>query len=139
MTTSNVVQLKDATIQNTDFRRVLVTGAHSQLVVMSVLPGEDIGDEVHEVDQILYVVDGQGQASLDGQSTAFEAGAMIWVPASTRHNIINTGQKPLRLFTVYAPPEHADGTVHATRADADKAEAAEAALHDISAVPEPGP
>jgi mannose-6-phosphate isomerase-like protein (cupin superfamily) len=115
-------ELKEVAKDNDDFRRVLFTGAHSQLVIMALAAGEEIGEEVHEVDQILYAVDGEGEAFLDGQRKSFEKGDAIAVPAGTRHNIRNTEKKPLKLFTVYAPPQHPAGTVHHTRADALAAE-----------------
>jgi mannose-6-phosphate isomerase-like protein (cupin superfamily) len=115
--------LKDAAKDSDDFRRVLFTGTHSQLVIMALPPREEIGEEVHDVDQILYAVEGEGEAFLDGRRKSFEKGDVVAVPAGTRHNIRNTGKKPLKLFTVYAPPQHPAGTVHHTRADAAAAEA----------------
>lgn len=104
---------------NTFFRKELVTNEHSQLVLMSVEPGDDIGEEVHdEVDQMLVFVDGTGEAVLDGQRRPVQADALVIVPAGTRHNFINTGSTPLKLFTIYSPPEEAPGTVHETKADA---------------------
>ncbi len=104
---------------NDFFRRVLYTGPHSQLVVMSIPVGDDIGEETHaNTDQILFVVDGEGQAILNGQVQPAEEHSVIFVTAGTRHNIKNIGHKALKLFTVYAPPEHAEGTVHKTKEDA---------------------
>jgi mannose-6-phosphate isomerase-like protein (cupin superfamily) len=103
---------------NKDFRRVLYTARHCQLVVMSLEPREDIGAEVHMLDQFFRVEAGQGEAELDGVRTAIRAGFAVIVPAGARHNIINTGAEPLRLCTLYAPPNHRDGGVHPTRADA---------------------
>jgi mannose-6-phosphate isomerase-like protein (cupin superfamily) len=103
---------------NKDFRRVLYTARHCQLVVMSLEPREDIGTEVHMLDQFFRVEAGQGEAELDGVRTAIRAGFAVIVPAGARHNIINTGAEPLRLCTLYAPPNHRDGVVHPTRADA---------------------
>ena len=116
-------ELKEIAQDNDDFRRVLFTGAHSQLVIMALAAGEEIGGEVHAVDQILCAVEGEGEALLDGRGLSFEKGDAVAVPAGSRHIIRNTGQKPLKLFTVYAPPEHAAGTVHRTKADALAAEA----------------
>lgn len=110
--------LKEIAKDNEDFRRVLFTGAHSQLVVMALKPGEEIGEEVHVVDQIFYAVEGEGEAVLDGKADTFEKGEGVAVPAGVRHNIRNTDKKPLKLFTIYAPPQHPAGTVHATKADA---------------------
>jgi mannose-6-phosphate isomerase-like protein (cupin superfamily) len=124
------VDLKDAAKDSDDFRRVLFTGAHSQLVIMALPPGEEIGEEVHDVDQILYAVEGEGEAFLDGRRKSFEKGDVVAVPAGARHNIRNTEKKPLKLFTVYAPPQHTAGTVHHTRADAVAAEAMAGPLLD---------
>ena len=109
------------------FPEVLATGPHSQVVVMSIPPGEDIGAEVHEtVDQGLVVVAGEGAAILNGERTPIGPGWLVQVPAGTHHYLVNTGATDLRLYTVYAPPQHAPGTVHATKADAEAAEAGEA-------------
>jgi mannose-6-phosphate isomerase-like protein (cupin superfamily) len=111
---------------NDAFRREVATGRHSQIVVMTIPPGEEIGEEVHqENDQLLVFVDGQADAVLDGKTTRVTPNDLVLVPAGTVHNFINTGQTPLRLVTVYAPPEHAPGTVHQTRAEAEAAEAQE--------------
>lgn len=115
-------ELKEVAKDNNDFRSVLFTGIHSQLVVMALPPGEEIGQEVHEVDQIIYAVAGEGEAFIDGRWTPFEKRDVVAVPAGTVHNIRNTGTKQLKLFTVYAPPQHAAGTVHHTKADALAAE-----------------
>jgi mannose-6-phosphate isomerase-like protein (cupin superfamily) len=104
---------------NDDFRQVLYTAKHCQLVVMSLKPGEEIGAEVHKLDQFFRVEEGVGEVVLDGARTAIRAGFAIVVPAGANHNIINTGSKPLKLYTVYAPPNHRDGVVHHTRADAE--------------------
>ncbi len=110
---------------NEYFRKVLFTNKHSQVVLMSVKPGEDIGLEVHHVDQILVFVQGQGAALVGGEEKQVTAGDMVDVPAGTEHNFTNTGTEDLRLYTVYAPVEHADGTVHKTKAEALAAEAQE--------------
>lgn len=113
----------DATRDNTDFRRVLSTGPHAQLVVMSIPGGEEIGEEVHDdVDQVLSIVEGSGEAVLDDVATPVGGGDLVLVAAGTKHNVRNVGTGDLKLYTVYAPPEHADGTVHRTRADAEAAE-----------------
>ena len=110
---------------NDAFRREIATGEHSQVVAMTIPSGEEIGEEVHEEnDQLLVFVDGEGEAVLDGKSSPVGPNDLVLVPAGTRHNFINTGGGPLRLVTVYAPPEHAPGTVHQTKAEADAAEAA---------------
>jgi len=104
---------------NSDFRRVLYTGGQLQLVLMSIEPGEDIGEEVHpDRDQFFRVEEGKGEVWIDGHRTRIEGDFGIVVPAGARHNIKNTGEKPLKLYTLYGPPEHADGTVHVTKAEA---------------------
>ena len=108
--------------KNTDFRRVILTNKFSQVVLMSVEPGDDIGEETHEGDQILYFVDGEGDAVLGGKRSKIAAGSLVSVPAGTLHNFINTGSKPLKLYTVYAPPEEEPDTVHKTKAEAEAAE-----------------
>jgi len=110
---------------NSFFRQVIYTGPYSQLVVMSIPPGEDIGEEVHaNTDQILVIVDGDAEAIVDGRPEPAGEHNVIFVTAGTRHNIRNIGTKELKLFTVYAPPEHKDGTVHKTREEAMQEEAA---------------
>lgn len=119
-----VADIEDRARLNSRFREVLATGPHSQVVVMSIPPGEDIGAEVHEtVDQVLVVVAGEGAAILDGERTPIGPGWLVQVPAGTHHDLVNTGATDLRLYTVYAPPQHAPGTVHETKADAEAAEA----------------
>lgn len=108
--------------ENKTFRTVLYTAQHSQLVLMSLLPGEEIGEEVHRLDQFLRIEEGVGRAILDGVSHDIADGSAIVVPEGTRHNVINTGKTVLKLYTVYSPPNHIDGTVHKTKADAEKDE-----------------
>jgi mannose-6-phosphate isomerase-like protein (cupin superfamily) len=109
--------------RNENFRQVLFTTERSQLVLMSVAPGEEIGEEVHDgVDQVLMFVEGEGEAVLAGKSRAVRAGSVVVVPAGTRHNFITKGDAPLKLYTVYTPPEHPDGTVHRTKAEAEEYE-----------------
>lgn len=111
--------IKKITKDNRSFREVLYTGPHSQLVVMSIPPGEEIGEEVHtKTDQLLVIVDGKGEAILDGKRQAADEHNVIFVTAGTAHNVRNTGKKDLKLFTVYAPPAHAAGTIHKTREEA---------------------
>jgi mannose-6-phosphate isomerase-like protein (cupin superfamily) len=107
-----------------DFRRVLATGKYGQLVVMSIPPGEDIGSEVHpSTDQIFFVVEGEGKAVLDGKASEIGEDDVVFVPAGAEHNLINTKKREdLKLVTIYAPPQHADGTIHHTKADAMAAE-----------------
>ena len=109
---------------NPYFREVVATGVHSQVVVMSIPPGGEIGAEVHDhVDQVLVFVSGSGYALLDGERSAVGPGRLVLVPAGTLHNIVNDGAGEMKLYTVYAPPEHAPGTIHRTKAEADAAEA----------------
>jgi mannose-6-phosphate isomerase-like protein (cupin superfamily) len=111
--------------QSADFRRVLWTGKHTQLVVMTVPPGGEIGAETHDgTDQILSFVSGAGEAMVDGETRAVAQGDLVVVPAGTPHNFRNTGANPLVLYTVYGPPEHADGVVHRTKEEGDAAEEA---------------
>lgn len=109
--------------QSADFRRVLWTGRHTQLVIMTIPPGGEIGEEVHEdTDQILTFISGTAEALVDGETRQVAQGDLVAVPAGARHNFRNTGVNPLVLYTVYGPPEHADGTVHASKEEADTAE-----------------
>lgn len=118
------------TEENGDFRRVLFTGSLSQLVVMTIPPGGEIGEESHvHVEQTLFCLSGSGDARLDGNVVPFAAGDVVVVTPGTRHNFVNTGSGPLRIYTTYAPPNHIDGRVHATKADADADEADEAFGH----------
>jgi mannose-6-phosphate isomerase-like protein (cupin superfamily) len=121
LTTS--VDILAAAWANDAFRRVVLTGEHEQVVVMTIPPGGEIGDEVHPTtDQVLAFVDGRAEARLDGEESQVGPNDMVFVRAGTRHNFINIGELPLRLITIYAPPEHAPGTIHQTKAEADAAE-----------------
>jgi len=115
-----LTNIEKKTLENTCFREVLFTGPHAQLVVMALRPGEDIGLEVHaDVDQFIRVEAGHGTAVLDGKELALEDGSAVVIPAGTKHNVINTSaNETLKLYTIYSPPEHPDGTVHRTRAEA---------------------
>lgn len=109
--------------QSADFRRVLWTGKHTQLVIMTIPPGGEIGEEVHEdTDQILTFVSGTGEALIASEARPVTQGDLVAVPAGHQHNIVNVGPNPLVLYTVYGPPEHADGVVHRTKEEADAAE-----------------
>jgi mannose-6-phosphate isomerase-like protein (cupin superfamily) len=111
--------------RNEDFRRVLFTTERSQLVLMSIRAGEEIGEETHDdVDQALAFVEGEGEAVLAGERLPVRAGSVVVVPAGTLHNFITKGEATLKLYTVYTPPEHPDGTVHRTKAEADEYERA---------------
>jgi mannose-6-phosphate isomerase-like protein (cupin superfamily) len=116
---------------NSFFRQVLSTGANAQVVVMSIPPGGEIGEEVHDhVDQVLAFVTGEGVAILEGQESRVGPDHLVHVPAGIRHNVLNRGSADLRLYTVYAPPQHADLTIHRTKAEAD----ADEADHFVSSV-----
>ncbi len=118
--TASRIDILAAAWSNDAFRRVVMTGAHEQVVVMTIPIGGEIGEEVHPAtDQVLAFVDGRGEAQLDGQASPVGPNDLVFVQAGTRHNFLNTGERPLRLITIYAPPEHAPGTVHQTKAEAD--------------------
>lgn len=112
-----IQDIESHAIANNDFRRVLYTAEHSQLVLMALLPAEDIGAEVHTLDQFFRVEQGSGEVELDGVRTAIHAGSAILVPAGTRHNI-TAGDEPMKLYTIYSPPNHRDGVVRRTKAAA---------------------
>jgi len=114
-----VQDIESIAIKNEDFRRVLYTAKDCQLVVMALKPKEEIGAEVHTLDQFFRVEQGTGEAVLDGVRTTIKAGFAVVVPAGANHNIINTGNVPLKLYTLYAPPNHRDGVVHHTRSQAE--------------------
>ena len=114
-----VQDLESLAIKNNEFRRVLYTTENCQLVLMSLKPKEEIGAEVHKLDQFFRIEEGSGEVVLDGVRTAIREGFAVIVPAWTTHNIINTGNASLKLYTIYAPPNHRDGVVHHTRADAE--------------------
>ena len=114
-----ITNLDQVTKENTDFRRVLYTAKHSQLVLMSLKPREEIGEEVHTLDQFIRIEQGEGKVILDGVEQPVKDDDGIVIPAGARHNIINTsGGSDLKLYTIYSPPEHRDGVVHRTKADA---------------------
>lgn len=118
--------IEDLTLANSNFRTVLFTSAHMQLVVMSILPGEEIGEEVHtHVDQFFRIEEGTITLIMDGVSSLLAEEMVAIVTAGTRHNLVNNSDKPVKLYTIYTPPNHPEGTVHVTKAEADIAEAAE--------------
>jgi mannose-6-phosphate isomerase-like protein (cupin superfamily) len=121
------VDIERATEENGYFRHVLLTAGHMQLVVMSLLPREDIGQEMHpDVDQFIRIEKGHGEAILNGTAYKLREGTAIIIPAGTEHNVINTSHdKPMRLYTIYSPPNHHDGTIHRTKTDAEAYELAE--------------
>lgn len=114
-----VNNIESQALKNNDFRQVLYTAKHCQLVLMALKPREDIGEEVHKLDQFFRVEEGAGEAVLDGVTTEISTGFAVLVPAGTSHNIINTGNVTMKLYTLYAPANHRDGVVHHTRADAE--------------------
>jgi mannose-6-phosphate isomerase-like protein (cupin superfamily) len=114
-----VQDIEDLAVKSVEFRRVLYTARNCQLVLMALKPKEEIGAEVHKLDQFFRVEEGSGEAVLDGVRTPIRAGFAVLVPAGTNHNIVNTGSVPLKLYTLYAPPNHRDGVVHHTRSDAE--------------------
>lgn len=109
--------IEKLTIENTDYRRVLYTAKHCQLVLMSLKPGEEIGAEVHELDQFFRFEKGEGKAIINGVEYSVSDGDAVIVPQGATHNIINTGSGDLKLYTLYSPPNHKDGTVHPTKTD----------------------
>ena len=118
-----VEDIEELTEDNKDYRRVLYTGKHLQLVLMALQPGEEIGEEVHEDhDQFFRVEKGKGEVWIDGVRTKIKGDDAIIVPAGAKHNVINTGEKSLKLYTLYAPPEPRDGLVHPTKPEAEAAE-----------------
>ena len=117
--TGYIGNIEEESLKNDYFRKVLFTGPHSQLVVMSLLPLEEIGMEVHEVDQFIRIEEGEGKSVLNGEEHELKNNYAVVIPAGTQHNIINTSaDKKMKLYTVYSPAEHPDGTVHKTKAEA---------------------
>jgi mannose-6-phosphate isomerase-like protein (cupin superfamily) len=116
-----VDNIETVTVANEDFRRVLYTGRHMQLVLMTLQPGEEIGEEVHDDgDQFFRFEEGTGEVHIDGKANRVEDDFAVIVPAGARHNVINTGSAPLRFYTLYGPPEHRDGVVHKDKAQAER-------------------
>jgi mannose-6-phosphate isomerase-like protein (cupin superfamily) len=116
-----VDDIERATLENADFRRVLYTGRNLQLVLMTLPPGCDIGEEVHEdIDQFFRIEEGEGEVHIDGSVHRVEDDFAVIVPAGARHNVVNTGSGPLRLYTIYGPPEHKEGIVHRDRDEAER-------------------
>ena len=114
-----IENIEQKTIDNNKFRQVLYTAKSSQLTIMSLLPSEDIGEEVHDVDQFLRIEQGSGRAIINGTEHAITDGSVIIVPAGAKHNIINdSADSPMKLYTLYCPPHHKDGVIHETKADA---------------------
>lgn len=119
-----VDNIEKLTEENSNFRQVLYTGKHMQLVLMTLQPGEDIGEEVHEGhDQFFRIETGAGEVQIDGVSSPVKADDGVIVPGGALHNVVNTGSTPLQLYTIYGPPEHKEGTIHATKTEAEAGEA----------------
>jgi mannose-6-phosphate isomerase-like protein (cupin superfamily) len=115
-----IINIEKAAHGNEYFRKVLYTAKNSQLVVMSLKPGEDIGEEIHQLDQFIRCEEGEGKAILDGITHNISNGLSVIVPSGAKHNIINTSHdKPMKLYTLYSPPNHRDGVIHKTKADAE--------------------
>ncbi|MCL5411521.1 MAG: cupin domain-containing protein [Patescibacteria group bacterium] len=117
------LEIVQMALENEDFRRVIAAGGHAQVVLMALKPGEDIGMEVHKgTDQVLFFVQGTGNATIGGQTFDIKSDDLFFVPDGTMHNFANTGEIELKLFTLYSPPAHPEGTVHHTKAEAEAAE-----------------
>ena len=113
-----IKNIEKETLENNNFRKVLYTAKNSQLVVMSLNPGQDIGEETHHLDQFIRIEQGKGQAILDGVVNEIQDKFAIIIPAGTKHNIINNSEGEMKLYTIYSPPEHKDKTIHTTKEDA---------------------
>ena len=112
-----IVNIEKETLENENYRKVLYTAKNSQLVLMTILPGDEIGLETHDLDQFIRVEAGEAVVILDDVEHKIEDDWAVVIPAGTKHNVVNSGDDPLRLYSIYSPPEHKDGTVHATKAD----------------------
>lgn len=113
-----VGNIQEKTLNNDDYRRVVYTANYSQLVLMSIQPGDDIGEEVHGLDQFIRIEQGSGKAVLNReQEHKLEAGSAVVIPSGTPHNVVSTGDEPLKLYSIYSPPEHEAGTVHENKED----------------------
>lgn len=114
-----IANIEKLTEDNTDFRHVLYTGKNLQLVVMSIQPGEEIGEETHEDrDQFFRIEKGEGEIWIDGTKSKVKSNDAMIVPAGAKHNVINSGHEPLQIYTIYSPPEHRDGVIRTTKAEA---------------------
>ena len=118
-----LTNIEEDTLQNDNFRKVIYTASHSQLVLMTLQPGENIGEEVHDhVDQFFRIESGIGKVVLNGEEFEISGGSAVVIPAGTLHNVINIGSEPLKLYTIYSPANHPDGTIHKTKIEADEYE-----------------
>lgn len=113
-----VINIEKAAKENENFRKALYTAKNSQLVLMTLKAGEEIGEEVHELDQFIRIEQGEGKAVLDGVEYKIGDGSAIVIPAGARHNVINDSDSDMKLYTIYSPPEHKDGTIHRSKSDA---------------------
>ncbi|HCC05367.1 TPA: cupin domain-containing protein [Patescibacteria group bacterium] len=112
-----ITNMEKETIENENYRKVLYTGKYSQLVLMTIQPGDEIGAEVHTLDQFIRIEAGKANVTLDGVEHTLSKDWAVIIPAGTNHNVVNTGDEPLRLYSIYSPAEHKDGTIHKTKAD----------------------
>ncbi|MBP9866728.1 MAG: cupin domain-containing protein [Candidatus Pacebacteria bacterium] len=112
-----IINIEEETLKNTDYRRVLYTSKHSQLVLMCVMPGDEIGEEIHHLDQFIRFEEGEGKVIFDGVEYGVSADMAVVIPQGMKHNVINTSTVPLKLYSIYSPPEHKDGIVEKTKAD----------------------
>lgn len=112
-----IINIERETLNNSDYRRVLYTAEKSQLVVMSIEPGDEIGMEVHDLDQFIRIEQGSATVTLNGEDHVLEDDFAVVIPAGVEHNVVNTGDEVLKLYSVYSPPEHLDGTIHTSKAD----------------------
>ena len=112
-----ITNIEKSTLDNEDYRRVLFTSHYSQLVLMCIQSGDDIGEEVHGLDQFIRIEKGEGKSILDGEETVLRDGSAVVIPAGTKHNIVNTGSESLKLYSLYSPPNHKDKTVHHAKSD----------------------
>lgn len=112
-----IVNIEKETLENENYRKVLYTANNSQLVLMTIQPGDEIGLEIHDLDQFIRIEAGEATVILDDVEHKIEDDWAVVIPAGTKHNVVNTGDDPLRLYSIYSPPEHKDGTVRATKAD----------------------
>jgi len=112
-----ITNIEQNTLENTDYRRVLYTAKNSQLVLMCIEPNDEIGEEIHELDQFIRLESGSATVVLNDEKYEVPTDSAVIIPAGVKHNVINTGDQPLKLYSLYAPPEHKDQTVHVTKAD----------------------
>lgn len=112
-----ITNIEKATVENTDYRRVLYTGKNMQLVLMSLRTGEEVGEEVHDLDQFIRIEQGQARVEIDGVEHSLSDDDIVVIPQGAKHNVINTGEADLKLYTLYSPPEHKDAIVEKTKAD----------------------